>query len=102
MARQSRRRIVQRQVDAAQLKGQQSLGGVKRSWRHVLRDEIVEFFDGFPPLQRLAWSAIQLCGDPIKLRLRMQRQVGALREVLPEQYVGVLIRPTLPRRVRVA
>src|SRR5829696_5347122 len=77
-------------------------GGVKRSWRRVLRYEIVEFFDGLPPLQCLTRPAIQLCGDPIELGLRMQRQVGALREVLPEQAVGVLVRTTLPRRMRVA
>jgi hypothetical protein len=30
----------------------------------------------------------------------MQAQVGALREVLAQQSVGVLVRPALPRAVR--
>src|ERR1700691_4590981 len=34
--------------------------------------------------------------------LRMHRQVGALREVLSQQAIGVLIRPTLPRALRIA
>ena len=32
----------------------------------------------------------------------MHRQVGALRKVLPQQAIGVLVRPALPRALRIA
>ena len=34
--------------------------------------------------------------------LRMHRQVGALRKVLSQQAVGILVRPALPRALRIA
>ena len=34
--------------------------------------------------------------------LRMHRQVGALGKVLSEQAIGILVRPALPRALRVA
>ena len=34
--------------------------------------------------------------------LRMHRQVGALRKVLSQQAIGILIRPALPRALRIA
>jgi hypothetical protein len=34
--------------------------------------------------------------------LRMYRQVGALRKVLSQQAIGVLVRSTLPRALRIA
>jgi hypothetical protein len=33
--------------------------------------------------------------------LRMHRQVGALRKVLSQQAVGILVRPALPRALRI-
>ena len=32
----------------------------------------------------------------------MHRQVGALRKVLPQQAIGALVRPALPRALRIA
>jgi hypothetical protein len=34
--------------------------------------------------------------------LRMHRQVGALRKVLSQQAIGILVRPALPRALRIA
>src|ERR1700721_4511487 len=34
--------------------------------------------------------------------LRMHRQVGALRKVLSQQPIGVVVRPPLPRGLRIA
>src|ERR1700733_14997172 len=54
------------------------------------------------PVQRLARSGVELTGDLLELELTRGRQVGSLREGLPQQPVGVLVRPALPRRVRIA
>src|SRR4051794_8327895 len=55
----------------------------------------------FPP-EGLARSAVESCGNRREVVHIMQAQVGALREVLAQQPVGVLVRPALPRAVRVA
>ena len=34
--------------------------------------------------------------------LRVHRQVGALRKVLSQQAIGILVRPALPRALRIA
>ena len=34
--------------------------------------------------------------------LRMHRQIGALRKVLSQQAIGILVRPALPRALRIA
>jgi len=34
--------------------------------------------------------------------LRVHRQIGALREVLSQQAIGILVRPALPRALRIA
>jgi hypothetical protein len=50
----------------------------------VLRDQLFEDFDRLLPIERLAWSAIQLCRYSIKFFLGVQGQIGAFREVLSE------------------
>jgi hypothetical protein len=52
-------------------------------------DQLFEGFARLSPVERLAWSAIQSCRYSIKFFLSMQGQVGAFREVLPEQSVGI-------------
>jgi transposase len=52
--------------------------------------------------ERLPRATIQPARDPVQVRLRVHRQVRPLREVLPQQQVGVLVRPPLPRALRVA
>jgi hypothetical protein len=38
----------------------------------------------------------------VQMSLRMHRQVGPFREVLPEQTIGVFIGTALPRTLRIA
>src|SRR5688572_16920986 len=60
-------------------------------------------------ISRLAFQNLASCAvvrssfaDLIELGLGEYGQVDALREVLPQQAVGVLVRPALPRALRVA
>jgi transposase InsO family protein len=63
----------------------------------MLRDQLLEDFNRLLPVERLTWSAIQFCRYSIKFFLAAQGQIGAFREVLPEQPVGVLVGAALPR-----
>src|SRR3954453_15917807 len=54
------------------------------------------------PTERLARSAVEGGGHGRELVGAMHAQVGALREVLSQQPVGVLVRPPLPRGARIA
>src|SRR5260370_36627810 len=53
-------------------------------------------------LQGLTWSFVELTRDLVQISLRVHRQVGALWKVLSQQTIGVLVRPALPRALRVA
>src|SRR5712691_6328844 len=53
-------------------------------------------------LQGLTWSFVELTSHFVQIGLRVQRQVGALRKVLSQQAIGVLVRPALPRALRIA
>src|SRR5258707_7369396 len=53
-------------------------------------------------LQGLTWSFIELTSHFVQIGLRVNRQVGALRKVLSQQAIGVLVRPALPRALRIA
>src|SRR6266550_9585494 len=52
-------------------------------------------------LQGLTWSFIELTSHFVQIGLRVHRQVGALRKVLSQQAIGVLVRPALPRALRI-
>jgi len=52
--------------------------------------------------KRLAWPRIQASGHRIEILLGVRREVGAVREVLPEESIGVLVRAALPRTLWVA
>ena len=41
--------------------------------------------------QSLTWPFVELTSDFVEMSLRIHRQVGPLREVLPQQTVGVFI-----------
>lgn len=49
-----------------------------------------------------AWPAVELVGNLIELFLAVDRQIGALGQVLPDQVVDVCANAQLPRAVRVA
>src|SRR5271156_2371572 len=53
-------------------------------------------------LQGLTWSFVELTSHFVQMGLRMHRQVGALRKVLSQQAIGVLVRPALPWALRIA
>src|ERR1700675_860935 len=53
-------------------------------------------------LQGLTWSFIELTSHFVQIGLRVHRQVSALRKVLSQQAIGVLVRPALPRALRIA
>src|ERR1700677_4809507 len=57
---------------------------------------------GALPVERLAWPVVDLCGDPHNVLDGVDAQVGALREVVAQQPVHVLVAAPLPWRVRVA
>ena len=52
--------------------------------------------------QSLARSFVELPSHFVELGLRVHGQVSSLRQVLPQQTVGVLIGTTLPRTLRIA
>src|SRR6476660_8308449 len=53
-------------------------------------------------LQGLTWSFVELTSHFVQMGLRMHRQVGALRKILSQQAIGILVRPALPRALRIA
>src|SRR5947209_17560487 len=63
----------------------------------MLLDKLSEDLDRLSPVESLAWSAIQFYRYSIKFVLGVQGQVGAFREVLAEQPVGVLVGGALLR-----
>src|SRR5215204_6977921 len=74
------------------------IGGFEPSLQQQLR----EAFGGVGELEALARALVELVGDGVELGLGHRREVEALREVLPEEAVGVLVGPALPGRVRIA
>src|SRR5713101_4596675 len=53
-------------------------------------------------LQGLTWPFVELTSHFVQIGLRVDRQIGAIGKVLSQQTVGVLIRPALPRALRIA
>lgn len=52
-----------------------------------------------PPIERVARTGVELPGNGIELALAVDAQVGAFRQVLPDQSIDVLVAPPLPRAV---
>ena len=55
-----------------------------------------------PIAECLAGPGVALARNRIQLRLGVAGEVSPLRQVLAQQTIGVLVRPALPRTVRVA
>src|SRR4051794_35034861 len=53
------------------------------------------------PSKRLARPGVERHGNRRESIRAVQAQVGAFREILAQQPIGVLVRPTLPRAVRI-
>ena len=54
------------------------------------------------PTKSLSRSLIESAGNDVEIRLRVAREVAAIRKVLAEQAIGVLVRASLPRAMRIA
>jgi hypothetical protein len=63
---------------------------------------LVEGFGGGAPAKRLAGAGVEGESDRVEVVAAVAVQVGAFREVLAQQAVGVLVRAALPGTVRVA
>ena len=81
-----------------------SQGGLKRSSQHRSAPTValVKGLGWRSPAERLARPAVECRRHGRKVAGTVRAQVGALREVLPQQPVGVLVRAALPRAMRVA
>ena len=65
-------------------------------------DEPDELLAGLPEPQGLPRPVVELLGDRVQIALRARRQIRALREVLAQEPVGVLVGSPPPGGVRVA
>src|SRR3712207_4059715 len=92
-----------RQVFAAAMTSLNTPGSTGRRNASLNRSQhLVKDFRGRPPAERLARSGVERRSHGREIVRAVRAQVGALREVLPQQPVGVLVRPALPRAVRIA
>jgi hypothetical protein len=57
---------------------------------------------GVSQLQGLTWPFVKPTSHFAQIGLRVHRQVGALRKLLSQQAIGVLVRPALRRALRIA
>ena len=58
-------------------------------------------FQGRRKVETFAGARVQPIGDGVQLPLGVACQVGALRQVLTEQTIRILVGPTLPRAMRI-
>jgi transposase len=61
-----------------------------------------EYSAGGQEAKGFARSHVELEGDGIEIRLSVRREGGAPREVLPQEPIGILVRPALPRTLGIA
>src|SRR6478672_11534356 len=54
------------------------------------------------PPECLAGPAVECIGNSLNVSALIASEVGALRKVLPQQSIGILVRPSLPRTVGIA
>src|SRR5438477_11660757 len=53
------------------------------------------------PIRRLSRTIVQARGNRVEFRLCQGSEIGALRQILAKQAIGVFVGSTLPRTVRV-
>jgi hypothetical protein len=58
-------------------------------------------FQGHRKVETFPWARVEAMRDGVQLTLRVPRQVRALRQVLAQQPVGVLVCAALPWTVRI-
>jgi transposase len=81
-------RELRRANSMAESSGERNDSCVSLRWCHVA--------------EGLAWSVVQASLNSLEVSGRVNRQVGALGQVLAQEPVGVLVRPALPWRVCIA
>jgi hypothetical protein len=101
----SRRRLLARPRRASGRRGgrlpglsRKGMGGFRRSLQQQLGELLGRVGEG----EALAWAVVEFVGDGVELRLADGAEVGALREVLAQQAVGVLVGAALPRGMGIA
>ena len=67
-----------------------------------LAKKLVENFNRCFPIQRFTRSCVHSMGDRVQFSGWMLAEIGALRKVLAQQTVGVFVRTSLPRALRIA
>src|SRR5690625_1861635 len=65
-------------------------------------EDLVEGFRGRFPAERLAGPRVEGMSDRHEFAGTVLAEVGAFREILSQQAVCVLVRPALPRALRIA
>src|ERR1700683_3356858 len=65
------------------------------------RNTCAQFTRGSVKAQSFSRALIETQCDPVQFGLRVAGKVGSLRQVLPQQAVGVLARSSLPGAVRI-
>jgi hypothetical protein len=82
-----------------------SQGGFKRPSQHghwvLCQASVKRFGRGFPA-EGFSWSRVEGCGNRGERLGAVHAQVRALREVLAQQPIGVLVGAALPRALRIA
>ena len=68
----------------------------------MLAHQLGHDLDGALETEALTWPDVQFVGNRIQLLLAVHRQIRALRQVLADQSVDVLVAAALPGAVRVA
>ena len=63
---------------------------------------ITEHFGRGAPTEGFSGTTVESCGNSCEILGVMSAQVCAFGKVLTQQTVGVLIRPSLPRAMRIA
>src|ERR1035438_10189054 len=86
-----------RQVSEQGTVSRSRIGGF---WR-LSQQEGSDLLDRLGEVQSFAGSVVELAGYPVKVHRAVDREVGALGEVLAQEAVGVLAGAALPRCVRV-
>ena len=64
-----------------------------------MRAQLRRDFQGRRKVETFSWARVEAMRDGVQLALRVPRQVGALRQILTQQPIGVFIGPALPGAV---
>ncbi len=63
--------------------------------------QLREHLQGRREVETFSRARIQPMGDGVQVTLRIARQICALRQILAQEAIGILVGSTLPRAVRI-